>query len=73
MRRLLAHCGLPFETACLRFYENTRPVRTPSARQVRRPINREGLEQWRHYAGELRPLEAALGDAVEAYPGVPRF
>jgi tetratricopeptide (TPR) repeat protein len=73
VRRLLAHCGLPFEAACLRFYENTRPVRTPSARQVRRPINREGLEQWRHYAEELRPLVEALGDAVEAYPGVPRF
>jgi tetratricopeptide (TPR) repeat protein len=73
VRRLLAYCGLDFEAACLRFYENTRPVRTPSARQVRRPINREGLEQWRHYEEELRPLEEALGDAIEAYPAAPHF
>src|ERR1700722_966969 len=73
VRRLLSYCGLPFEAACLRFYENTRPVRTPSARQVRRPMNREGLEQWRHYAHWLRPLEQALGDVLEAYPSAPRY
>ena len=42
VRRLLAYCGLPFESACLRFYENDRPVRTPSAQQVRQPIYRDG-------------------------------
>jgi tetratricopeptide (TPR) repeat protein len=68
VRRLLSFCGLPFEAACLRFYENTRPVRTPSARQVRRPINRDGLEQWRHYERWLGPLSEALGDAIAAYP-----
>jgi len=73
VRRLLSHCGLDFEADCLRFYENTRPVRTPSARQVRRPINREGLEQWRHYEEQLRPLAEALGDAIEAYPAAPHF
>jgi tetratricopeptide (TPR) repeat protein len=67
VRRLLAYCGLDFEAACLRFYENTRPVRTPSARQVRRPINREGIEQWRRYEQWLRPLEEALGTAIAAY------
>ncbi len=60
-RRLLANCGLPFEAACLRFYENDRPVRTASSEQVRRPIFREGLDQWRNYAPWLGPLEAALG------------
>jgi tetratricopeptide (TPR) repeat protein len=73
VRGLLSHCGLPFDAACLRFYENTRPVRTPSAQQVRRPINREGLEQWRHYAQWLEPLEHALGDVIDAYPGTPDF
>jgi predicted Zn-dependent protease len=71
--RLLSHCGLSFDAACLRFYENTRPVRTPSAQQVRRPINRDGLEQWRHYAPWLEPLRLALGDVVDAYPNAPRF
>jgi tetratricopeptide (TPR) repeat protein len=73
VNRLLAHCGLPFDAACLRFYENTRPVRTPSAQQVRRPINRDGVEQWRHYASWLQPLEHALGDVVDAYPRAPSF
>jgi tetratricopeptide (TPR) repeat protein len=73
VRRLLSHCGLPFDPACLRFHENTRPVRTPSAQQVRRPINREGLEQWRRYDEWLGPLREALGDVIETYPGPPQF
>ena len=43
VRRLLSYCGLAFESACLRFYENDRPVRTASAQQVRQPIYREGV------------------------------
>ncbi len=67
VRRLLAHCGLPFEPACLAFHETRRSVRTPSSEQVRRPIGREGLEQWRHYASFLVPLRDALGDALTGY------
>lgn len=73
VRRLLDYCGLPFEDGCLRFFENDRPVRTASSEQVRRPINRDGLEQWRHYAPWLGPLEAALGPVLAAYPEVPAF
>jgi tetratricopeptide (TPR) repeat protein len=73
VRRLLAYCGLPFESACLRFYENERPVRTASAQQVRRPIYREGVEHWRHYEAWLEPLKVALGDVLAAYPDTPRF
>jgi len=72
VRRLLDHCGLPFEPACLRFHENERPVRTASSEQVRQPIYREGLEQWRHYEPWLDPLESALGPVLDAYPTVPR-
>lgn len=71
VRRLLEYCGLPFEEQCLRFYENERAVRTPSAEQVRRPIYREGLDQWRHYEPWLGPLEQALGPVLESYPKVP--
>ncbi len=71
VRRLLAHCGLPFEEGCLRFFENVRPVRTASSEQVRRPIYREGVDQWRHYAPWLTPLEQGLGAVLRAYPGVP--
>jgi len=69
VRRLLAHCGLPFEDGCLRFYENARAVRTVSSEQVRRPIFREGLEQWRAYEPWLGPLKAALGPALETWRG----
>lgn len=72
VRRLLAHCGLPFEEACLRFFENERPVRTASSEQVRRPIYREGMDQWRHYAPWLGPLEQGLGEVLRAYPAVPQ-
>jgi tetratricopeptide (TPR) repeat protein len=61
VRRLLDYCGLPFEESCLRFHENTRAVRTASSEQVRRPIFREGLDQWRHYEPWLGPLKEALG------------
>lgn len=71
VRRLLAHCGLPFEPGCLRFFENDRPVRTASSEQVRRPVNREGVDQWRHYEPWLDPLKAALGPVLDHYPAPP--
>ena len=71
VRRLLDYCGLPFEPGCLRFFENARPVRTASSEQVRRPIYREGMDQWRHFEPWLDPLKAALGPVLTAYPEVP--
>lgn len=64
IRALLDALGLPFDPACLAFHENARAVRTASAEQVRRPINREGLESWRAFAAHLGPLEQALGPAL---------
>ena len=72
VRRLLEYCGLPFEAACLDFHANSRPVRTASAHQVRRPIFREGVDQWRHYEPWLGALRQALGDVLECYPEAPR-
>jgi len=71
VRELLEYCGLSFEEQCLRFYENDRAVRTASSEQVRQPIFRDGLEQWRHYEPWLEPLKAALGPVLDAYPGAP--
>lgn len=71
VRRLLDYCGLPFEAGCLRFYENDRAVRTASSEQVRRPIYRDGLDQWRHFEPWLDPLKQALGPIVECYPDPP--
>jgi len=65
--RLLDHCGLPFEQACVDFHKTERAVRTPSSEQVRQPIFRDGLDQWRAYERWLGPLKDALGDALERY------
>jgi predicted Zn-dependent protease len=73
VRRLLDYCGLPFEESCLRFYENERAVRTASSEQVRQPIFRDGVDQWRHYEPWLGPLKQALGPVLECYPAVPDF
>ena len=69
--RLLDACGLSFEAACLKFHENSRPVRTVSSEQVRQPIFRGGLEQWRAFEPWLDPLRAALGPALEDWRGPP--
>ncbi|WP_299016949.1 sulfotransferase [uncultured Caulobacter sp.] len=63
-RRMLDHIGLPFEPACLRFHETRRGIRTPSSEQVRQPIGREGLEQWKRYAPWLATLRTALADVL---------
>jgi predicted Zn-dependent protease len=67
VRRLLAHCGLDFEPACVDFHKTERSVRTPSSEQVRQPIFRDSLDQWRKYEAWLGPLKTALGDALELY------
>ena len=71
VRRLLDYCGVPFEDRALRFHENRRAVRTASSEQVRRPIFREGLDNWRPFEPWLGPLKAALGPVLGTYPEVP--
>jgi Tfp pilus assembly protein PilF len=73
VRRLLSYCGLPFESSCLRFYENGRAVRTASKQQVRQPIFRDGVEHWRHFETWLDPLREQLGLVLDSYPSVPAF
>ena len=65
IRRLLDFLGLPFDPACLEFYDNPRAVRTASSEQVRRPISREGLEQWKAFEPWLDPLKEALGPVLQ--------
>jgi Tfp pilus assembly protein PilF len=62
IRRMLDYCGLPFQEGCLRFWETKRGVMTPSAEQVRKPIYRGALEQWKNFEPWLGELKAALGD-----------
>jgi tetratricopeptide (TPR) repeat protein len=68
VRRLLAYCRVPFEENCLQFYQNERAVRTASSEQVRRPIFRDGVDQWRNFEPWLGPLKDALGPVLQDYP-----
>jgi len=68
VRRLLDFCGLPFEDACLDFHRTERAVRTASSEQVRQPIYREGLDQWRRFEPWLAELKTELGPVLERYP-----
>ncbi len=62
VRRILDFVGLDFDPACLEFYKTERSVRTASSEQVRRPIYKEGVDQWRNFEPWLGPLKDALGD-----------
>lgn len=67
VRRLLAHCGLPFEEGCLRFYETSRPVRTASSEQVRQPIHTRSIGFWRRYESQLDELKDVLAPVLPRY------
>jgi len=71
VRRLLAYLRLPFDAACLRFFENPRAVATPSSQQVRQPIFTGAVDHWRAFEPWLDPLKTALGPVLEAYPAAP--
>jgi len=64
VRRILDFCGLEYEPQCVEFYKTERSVRTASSEQVRQPIFREGLDQWRNFEPFLGPLKAALGSSA---------
>ena len=69
VRGILEYLGLPFEQACLDFHKTKRSVRTASSEQVRQPIFKSGLEQWRNFEPWLDPLKEALGPEIMArYP-----
>jgi len=68
VRRILAHCGLPFEESCLRFHETDRPVRTASSEQVRQPLYTRALGTWRRYEKHLGPWQEELADVIAELP-----
>jgi hypothetical protein len=58
---MLEFLELPFEDSCITFYETDRLVRTASSEQVRKPINKSGMDRWKPYAKNLKPLLDGLG------------
>jgi tetratricopeptide (TPR) repeat protein len=73
VRRILEHCGLPFEEDCVRFYRTDRPVRTASSEQVRQPIYTRALGHWRNYQRHLGTWEEQLGDILDELPAAVRY
>jgi tetratricopeptide (TPR) repeat protein len=67
VRGMLNHCGLPFQQACVDFHNTKRSVHSASSEQVRQPITRAFVEQWRNYEPWLGTLKDALGDALSRY------
>jgi tetratricopeptide (TPR) repeat protein len=59
-RRIVAHCGLPWDARCLDFHSTERIVRTASAAQVRKPIYASSVGRRRAYQSMLGPLLAEL-------------
>ncbi len=60
VERILTFCGLELEQECIDFHKTDRLVLTPSSEQVRQPIYRQGVEQWRHFEDFLQPLKSVL-------------
>lgn len=52
-----------WQPACLEFDNNTAPVATASAAQVREPIYRSALARWRRFETQLAPLIGRLEKA----------
>ncbi len=55
-RRIVAHCGLPWDDRCLNFHTTRRAVATASNVSVRQPIYQSSLARWRNYQKQLQPL-----------------
>ena len=64
VRRMLEFLELPYEEECISFHETDRLVRTASSEQVRKPINKEGMERWKPYSKHLKPLLDSLDEEL---------
>jgi tetratricopeptide (TPR) repeat protein len=71
LRRVLDHCRLEFDPACLDFHTLERPVQTASASQVRQPLYKSAIEKWKRYETQLQPLIEGLGDLAKGWPKTP--
>ena len=62
-RRLLQHCGLPWEDQVLDFHRSPKASTTASAMQVRKPIYQSSVQKWRNFTRELQPVLQRLAEA----------
>ena len=60
IEKLLDHCNLDWEDACMEHNKSTHITTTASYDQVRQPINTKSVQRWKRYGKSLAPLKAAL-------------
>jgi hypothetical protein len=65
--RIIDHCGLDWDEACLSFHKNKRAVRTASQQQVREPIYNKSVGRWQPYEKHLGPLLEALAPILDDF------
>ena len=65
-RRIVAHCGLPWDERCLAFHGHARPIRTASLAQVRQPLYATAVGRARAHDAHLGPLKEALSISASA-------
>lgn len=68
VRRILKHCGLPFEESCVNFHETKRAVKTASSEQVRQPIYTGALGKWRKYEKHLDLWKSDFAEIMDELP-----
>lgn len=64
VRRILDHCGLDWDDACMEFHTTDRGVRTPSRWQVRQRLYASSVGRWKHYERHLQPLRELLAPTL---------
>jgi hypothetical protein len=67
IRRILDYCGLSFEEQCLAFHNTERAIRTASSEQVRQPIYKNAVEQWRNFETHLGPMRVEIEPLIAAH------
>ncbi|CAK0736461.1 hypothetical protein CVIRNUC_000749 [Coccomyxa viridis] len=66
-RRLLQHCGLPWDDSVLEFHKTERDVQTASLSQVRQKLYKTAIGKWRRYEDKLQPIMTDLHGYIEDY------
>jgi hypothetical protein len=60
VRQIVAHCGLPWDAACLAFHTTQRQIHTASVTQVRQPLYTDAIGRWRDHSDLYASLLQAL-------------
>ncbi len=67
--RILEFLGLPWDDKVLRFYEHAREkvVRSPTYKDVTKPVYRGAVGRWQHYAKHVEPILKTLAPFVKEF------